>query len=159
MEMKTCFKCGVDKSISEFYVHPQMADGHLNKCKECTKRDSNKHRDDNLEKVKAYDRKRGNLPHRIKAREEYQKTSRGKAALKKCRHKYIINNPERRAAHMILGNRIRDGHVIKPKQCSKCGSSGRIHGHHYDYALPLDVEWLCPKCHRQIHKELNGDLP
>jgi hypothetical protein len=39
MITKICFKCNTEKSIDSFYKHPKMADGRLNKCKDCNKKD------------------------------------------------------------------------------------------------------------------------
>lgn len=37
---KTCIICGISKELSEFYKHPAMSDGHVNKCKTCCKAQS-----------------------------------------------------------------------------------------------------------------------
>ena len=37
---KTCFKCNKRKHISQYYLHPKTRDKHLNKCKDCTKKDA-----------------------------------------------------------------------------------------------------------------------
>ena len=65
IESKKCFKCLTFKPLNEFYKHSEMADGHVNKCKECNKNDVNQHRKNNLERIREYDRKRGKLPHRL----------------------------------------------------------------------------------------------
>ena len=52
-----------------------------------------------------------------------------------------------------FNKRVESGKIIRPKQCSDCGSEGRIHGHHADYSKPFDVEWLCPLCHGKRHRK------
>jgi hypothetical protein len=44
-ETKKCFKCGLEKSYSEFYKHKKTSDGYLGKCKTCTKSDVKKRSD------------------------------------------------------------------------------------------------------------------
>ncbi len=150
--MKTCFNCKVDKELSDFYQHPRMSDGHLGKCKECTKKDIKINRDKNAEYYSEYDRSRAMLPHRVEARKKYQKTPAGKEAMNRARKKWLGNNSDKRAAHTILGNAVRDGKIDKPELCSICGEKDRIHGHHEDYSKPLYVIWCCPKCHTALHK-------
>lgn len=48
-QVKQCFKCGELKELNEFYKHKQMGDGHLNKCKSCTKNDAKENYSKNSE--------------------------------------------------------------------------------------------------------------
>ena len=32
-----------------------------------------------------------------------------------------------------------------------CGAAN-AQGHHEDYAKPLDVTWLCARCHSAVHR-------
>jgi hypothetical protein len=155
--MKTCFKCGEKKDLSCFYKHKQMKDGHLNKCKECSKKDVSANYRENIEHYKSYERLRANLTHRVEARNNYAKTKSGKARINECRRRWARRNPIKRMASTIVGNAVRDGKLIKPDSCEACGSTpNRLHGHHDDYAYPLIVRWLCPGCHNKWHKE-NGE--
>ena len=156
-DKKKCFKCGEIKPLSAFYRHKKMADGRVNKCKECNKVDVQKNYRANIEHYKEYEKGRANLQHRVEAREEYAQTDEGKKALARGRKAWEGRNPIKKGASTMVGNAIRDGKLIKPDNCSKCGNTpSRLHGHHDDYAFPLTVRWLCPGCHTQWHRD-NGE--
>ena len=138
---KECFKCKTVKPLEEFYVHSYMGDGHLNKCKECTKKDANEHRLKNLEKIRAYDRARGKLPERIK--KNIQTTKLWRQADKR-----------RDVAHKAVARALRNGTLV-PMSCERCGNENSL-AHHEDYDKPLEVMWLCQPCHKQRHKELDA---
>src|SRR5574343_1986618 len=157
--VKACFKCGAVKPLTEFYAHPAMKDGTVNKCKECNKTDVRKNYRHNISHYKEYEASRNKEPHRVKARQDYALTERGVECGNKAKRNYIHRNPIKQEAHTILTNSIRSGKVIKGP-CEVCGSTYRIHGHHDDYAKPLEIRWLCSAHHRQWHTEngpgLNG---
>ena len=136
---KECFKCKSVKPLTEFYKHSMMADGHLNKCKECTKNDVLKHRNQNLEKIRAYDRARAKQPERVKATTEITKAWR-------------LEDSRRQLAHSAVARAIRSGALVR-QPCSRCNEPKSI-AHHEDYDKPLEVVWLCQPCHKQRHKEL-----
>lgn len=133
--MKTCFKCLCAKPLEEFYKHAAMADGRLGKCKECTKADVKKHRQENWESVRAYDRLRASQPHRV-------------AKAKELRERWRAEHPARRSAHAKVQYALRSGKLQK-QPCWVCGD--KAEGHHPDYSRPLDVVWLCPPHHKQAH--------
>lgn len=147
--MKTCFKCCESKPLTEYYKHPRMADGHLNKCKACTKKDVHEHRNGKgREKILAYDRDRANNPDRVAARAAYAASEAGKEAHKRACKKYHAKHPKRKAAHHAVSNAIRDGRLVR-LPCFVCGQ--KAEAHHPDYDQPLDVVWLCRAHHQQAH--------
>lgn len=137
--MKRCFKCGEMKDDDEFYKHKPMADGHLGKCKECTKRDVHDNYIKRIAHYREYERARFSDPERKADIASYSKTRR-------------INHPEKCKAKRLLDNAIRDGKIVR-QPCERCGAS-KAQAHHPDYGRPLDVVWLCFKCHRKEHGQL-----
>lgn len=136
MKTKVCFKCNVEKSLNEFYAQPGMADGHLGKCKACTKRDVRKNYAKHREQYAEYERVRFQKPERKAYALEYQR-------------RYRAANPEKYKARSIVHNVIRDGKLTR-QSCEVCGDT-ESEAHHDDYSRPLEVRWLCFKHHRELH--------
>lgn len=133
---KSCTLCRTAKPLSEFYAAPDCRDGLANQCKECVKVRARQRRLDKLEQIRAYDRERSKLPHRV-----LERAARFE--------RYKEQHPERRAAHIAVSNATRDGKLRK-MDCAFCGSSETV-AHHHDYSKPLDVTWLCTPCHQRFH--------
>lgn len=127
--MKTCFKCGAEKPTEDFYRHSQMADGHLGKCKDCTKYDMRIDRQ-TKPRVREYDRDRGKLPHRI-------------AQSVRVTREWRRAHRDRQRAHNMAAR----AELQSPEQCEGCGLKKPLEKHHPDYSRPLLVVWLCKPCH------------
>ncbi len=135
-EAKRCRECKETLPLSDFYKHKGKDDGHLNKCKACVKGRVAKHRLKNIERIREYDRRRGN-----RQSAEY---------IRKYKEKY----PNKYRAKTLVNNAIRDGKLHR-EPCDVCGANEWVHAHHDDYSKPLNIRWLCSAHHSQWHKE-NG---
>lgn len=134
--MKTCFKCNESKPLDSFYRHPRMRDGRLGKCIPCARQDVTENRARRREQYAEYERERFRRPER-------------KAQLRETVKRRRERSPEKDRARRAVGNAIRAGRIIRPANCEHCGEAVKVQAHHTDYAKPLDVEWLCFRCHRE----------
>jgi hypothetical protein len=120
-----------------------MKNGHVNVCKECHKGRMRSRSRTNV-KVQEYDKRRAKTPERI-------------AKGKQITDAWRLNNPVAYSAHTAVSNAVRDGR-LKKLPCEFCGEI-KVHAHHKNYLEPLNVVWLCAKCHHRLHAmfpELEG---
>jgi hypothetical protein len=133
MEKKTCFKCNKEKPLSEFYKHSQMADGYLNKCKDCTKTDVSAAYNVNIKNSDYVEseRKRG--------RQKYRKLYKGTGKANSLRSKqWTERYPEKRKAQQASQHIKQDGKET----------------HHWSYleAHFKDVIFLSKSEHMKAHR-------
>ncbi len=121
--MKTCSCCGAVKPIDAFYKRAA-------KCIVCTIAAVKRNRLAKLETIRAYDRERSKLPHRIA-----NATRVTRAWRRKHRDRLKAHNAAARA------------HLSPPTACEGCGHARPLNKHHHDYSRPLAVVWLCKPCH------------
>ena len=127
METKVCFKCKIEKSLSEFYAHKQMADGHVNKCKECNKKDVHLNYELKADNPIALEKER----------------LRGRTKYAKYKYKNKIQHPENRSTATFLK---KQGIDLTEKEI-----------HHWNYNLKNDVFILNPRAHALVHKYIIFD--
>ena len=135
MQHKVCFKCGRDLPLSDFYALPRMADGHLNKCKECTKKDVRNYyaRKSESEVFMNKQRKRG--------RDKYRRLG------------YVKN----RSRTMPLTDVGSARNVSRDLRNIGIDLAGR-ECHHWNYNYPKSIFLLSRKAHKMLHKHLELNI-
>jgi hypothetical protein len=89
-------------------------------------------------------------------RKAYYADPRNKARIAANMRRYA-RNPLLRPkmeARWILRRAVAAGLVAKTN-CERCGAV-KVEGHHTNYSKPLDVTWLCSRCHRREHAKAEG---
>lgn len=162
-----CSKCGEVKSLSLFTKVNNRERKYRSTCHTC---DAKKMRDyldrkfkDPIYKKEFYRNKNRNRKSNTNKnrKSQYPQQKYGDktdAQKRKILNTVVIwhkNNKEKIYAHWKVRDAIKSGKLIKPKNCVRCNESKKlIDGHHTDYTKPLDVLWLCRKCHIQEHHDM-----
>lgn len=137
-QMKVCTECGLEKPISEFNKRRSNKDGYQDRCRSCFSK---------------YNKARYHAdPSRFIADVRKYRES-NKENVFETRMRMCEKNPNRKNANMALDYAVKLGYIEKPDHCLGCGcptEESRVTAHHHDYAKPLEVLWLCSKCHRPL---------
>jgi len=157
MKIKICFKCGVEKSINQFYRHPKMSDGYIGKCKICARID-NKTSNGKEKRICIICEKSFNT------RISEIKRGGGLCCSRKCyfdRLRKIIKKDElspnwkgEKASKPAIHDWVKK-HRGKPNKCEHCGT---IKDKKFEWANKSDkykrdlTDWirLCVKCHSKF---------
>lgn len=140
--MKRCSHCKKLLPLSSFYRSKRTPDGLLYECKRC-------HCDASMESAKR-NRERSLERKRKWARIAYRRDPQKFLAANRLRaQRDLVKHRARKALEKAVQTRK----ILKPKACPQCGATDRrIEGHHTDYTKPLEVIWLCSRCHGEAHK-------
>lgn len=84
---------------------------------------------------------------------EYRKKYPKREKAKEMARLYKKNNPKIVESYLIMAKAFRSGKLIRANNCSLCGTLCRTDAHHEDYNKPLEVIFLCRRCHNKLHRK------
>lgn len=67
------------------------------------------------------------------------------------RHRDLSPEQRLKANARSFANSAQRRGQLTPQPCERCGNA-QAEKHHKDYSKPLEVQWLCRACHRELHK-------
>ena len=140
--MKHCIRCGEAKPLAEFFRKKAARDGRHSYCRPCVAAHGRQRYRERVEREPGY---RERLRAKSKARYEARRGPWHQASADKRRARAAVNDA------------VRGGHIVPPDGCEECGhdfSEFRREAHHDDYSQPLNVVWLCGRCHGRRHRSV-----
>ena len=145
--MKKCKKCEIEKNEHQFnkWYKKTGATGYRTNCKQCESFNNKNFREQNKENLKIKRRERTGAKQKRYCTDPLQR--KRNEDIYRSQRKY----PEKAAARIFLNSYIRMGKIMKPDICEMCLKKIKIEGHHEDYSKPLEVKWVCKRCHANLH--------
>jgi hypothetical protein len=136
---KKCFKCLETKPAAEYYTHKQMADGTINKCIACTKKDVHRRYLDKMKLPEFVEAERKRC--RIKDQKRIRKPNVNR---KQSMINYYLKYPEKKGARAAV---------------SKFKKKAGMEVHHWSYNTIHynDTIRLPTKDHSMLHRFLKYD--
>jgi len=150
--MPVCKDCKEEKDINLFSKNNTYKSGYSSTCKACHAkktreyRRTEKGRKAHLESLKKYQKTEAYK----KSRKKYEMSEQGREKRREHAEQHRQRHPEKKKCREITYCAIKKGDLIR-KPCEKCGNK-KVQAHHDDYSKPMDVRWLCVKCHNEHHR-------
>ena len=144
MNNKICFICKAEKPLTDFYPHKAMLDGHLNKCKDCTKNYVRKRYNQlisNPDFVESEKERHRLKYYRLGYKDKHKPSKEQKLKVMKS---YQMKYPEKHKAHIKLGRlHLKDGYER----------------HHWSYNEEhyTDIIHLTKEKHNEAHRKMIYD--
>jgi len=90
------------------------------------------------------------------ARRKAEDPEAWRLARQAIQRRYRARNKAADAAHHAVWNALVGGTLVWPSACQRCEAPCVPDASHDDYARPLDVEWLCRRCHADKDRALRA---
>jgi hypothetical protein len=169
--IKYCYACKEHLDTSCFGKNRSKADGLSTECKPCKgvsdAKSHLKNRPKRLAMMKRYQKKNRKVlrikslqysrsdigrKNNLRATRKYYKTHKKEVAERVHRNNHVLHKGKYVARYQA-SNAIKLKKIIPPAVCQDCNKKGGVEAHHEDYTKPLEVVFLCKKCHGKRHRK------
>ena len=166
MEKRICTVCKEEKTYNCFYKSKNGKNGYGAQCKVCRLEEGREYYKNNPEICLAkHERWSKRNPDKVlKNQRAYYERNKEKILdkLRESRKEngyantkaYRKRNREKIECHNYVRLALKFGNLIKPDSCEICKNKCTPHAHHTDYTKPIEVVWMCRKCHGEEHRRI-----